>query len=190
MRLANHRMAAENAGMITNHPRNPAGSCRFVWVTSGRYRLYATFLLLAIPLLGCTGSPQPSERPATLPASSSRKITVSRPADYRIASQPWGQLTWFVSAEQGNCDSMTVGEATLKPGMESARHIHPNCDEVLHVIKGTIMHSLEDGKQVRMSAGDTITIPMGIAHNARNIGTEDAVMIISFSSAHRKVVNE
>ena len=74
----------------------------------------------------------------------------------------------------------------------SAAPLHPVNGSVLDTGKlvRTVLHSLEDGKTVKMSAGDTITIPMGIAHNARNIGTEDAVMIISFSSAHRKVVNE
>ena len=172
---------------MSNHPATPTTCFRLSLATTTTYAL-VTFL--AGSLLGCSSTPRDAERPTTMPAVALHKITVSRQADYRVASQAWGQLTWFVSADQGNCDSMTVGEATLKPGMESPRHTHPNCDEVLHVVKGTILHSLEDGKTVKMSAGDTITIPMGIAHNARNIGTEDAVMIISFSSAHRKVVNE
>ena len=38
-----------------------------------------------------------------------------------------------------------------------------------------------------MAAGDTITIPPGIAHNACNVGDTDAEMLICFSSAQREM---
>ena len=41
-----------------------------------------------------------------------------------------------------------------------------------------------------MSEGDTVSIPAGVRHNARNIGTEDAVLAISFSSAYREAIGE
>ena len=39
-----------------------------------------------------------------------------------------------------------------------------------------------------MRAGDVVSIPTGVVHNARNIGTEDAILAISFSSADRLAV--
>ena len=84
---------------------------------------------------------------------------------------------------------MTVGEAVIKPGQENPRHYHPNCDEILHVVRGRILHTM-GSQQVEMTAGDTVSIPTGVRHNARNIGTEDAVLAISFSSAHREVIGE
>ncbi len=41
-----------------------------------------------------------------------------------------------------------------------------------------------------MNAGDTVVIPQGTLHNARNIGTEDAVMIISYPTADRITIGE
>ena len=41
---------------------------------------------------------------------------------------------------------------------------------------------------VEMNAGDTVSIPQGVLHNATNIGTVDAVLGISFSSAYREAV--
>jgi len=119
-----------------------------------------------------------------------KKTIVSHPADYQVVKQPWGELTWFVSRELKNCDALTVGKAVIKPGFESPRHYHPNCVEVLHVLKGKIAHTIEDGKTVEMSEGDTITIPANIKHNAKNVGTEDAVLLVCFSTADRKAVNE
>ena len=63
------------------------------------------------------------------------------------------------------------------------------CEEVLHLLYGTIVHSIGD-EAVEMSAGDTVVIPPHVVHNARNVGTEDAVMLIAFSSADRQTVGE
>lgn len=117
------------------------------------------------------------------------EAVVTRPADNKVVPQPWGELTWYVSRELKNSDTMTVGQAVIKPGQQNPRHYHPNCDEVLHVLKGRVLHSMND-KTVEMGAGDTVSIPMGVKHNAKNIGTEDAVLAISFSSADRQVVGE
>jgi quercetin dioxygenase-like cupin family protein len=118
------------------------------------------------------------------------RCIVSRPADYKGVKADWGELTWFVSKEQKSSDSLTVGKAVLKPGMASPRHYHPNCDEVLHLLKGRISHAIEGGRSVEMAEGDTITIPANVRHNAKNIGPDEAVMYLSFSSAERKAVNE
>jgi quercetin dioxygenase-like cupin family protein/type 1 glutamine amidotransferase len=117
------------------------------------------------------------------------EAVVTRAADNQVIEQTWGKLTWYVSAQLGNSDAMTVGEAVIRPGQENPRHYHPNCDEILHVVRGRILHSMGTRK-MEMSAGDTVSIPLGVHHNARNIGTEDAVLAISFSSAHREVIGE
>ncbi len=117
------------------------------------------------------------------------EAVVTRPADNRIVPFPWGHLVWYASGELGNSDTMTVGRAVIRPGQQNPRHYHPNCDEVLHVLEGRILHSMGE-RTVEMAAGDTVSIPTGVPHNARNIGTEDAVLLISFSTADRKVVNE
>jgi quercetin dioxygenase-like cupin family protein len=84
---------------------------------------------------------------------------------------------------------MTIGRCYIDPGKANPRHYHPNCDEVLHVLHGTIEHSAGD-ELVTMGPGDTISIPAGILHNARNIGADQAVFVIAFSSADRQVVGE
>jgi len=110
-------------------------------------------------------------------------------ADDPVIQYSWGHLTWYVSRELKNSDTMTVGEAVIKPGQENQRHFHPNCDEVLHVLKGHIIQTMGD-ESVEMNPGDTVNIPAGVHHSAKNIGTEDAVLAISYSSADRQVVGE
>jgi quercetin dioxygenase-like cupin family protein len=112
---------------------------------------------------------------------------VNRHADNRVVQMPWGHLRWYTSAEMGNSRTMTTGVAVIKPGQFNPRHFHPNCDEILHVVSGKISHTMNE-VTVEMNAGDTVSIPQGVLHNAKNIGTEDAVLAISFSSAYREAV--
>jgi quercetin dioxygenase-like cupin family protein len=114
---------------------------------------------------------------------------LARASDNIVLNYPWGQLTWYVSGQQSNSDTMTAGQAVIKPGQENPRHYHPNCDEVLHVLQGRILNSM--GNQVvEMRTGDTVSIPAGVHHNAKNIGAEDAVLAISYNSADRQVIGE
>lgn len=109
-------------------------------------------------------------------------------ADHVIEPKPWGRLEWYVSADIGNSTTMTVGKCVLDPGRENGRHYHPNCDEVLVVVKGRIVQTWDDQSRV-MSEGDVVSIPSGVWHSARNIGDEPAELAISFSSAHRQTVD-
>ncbi|MFC0680051.1 cupin domain-containing protein [Lysobacter korlensis] len=80
-------------------------------------------------------------------------------------------------------------ESAIDPGNNNPPHSHPNCDEVLHVIRGTIRHRVGDD-YVEMGPGDTISIPAGQVHNATNTGDEEAEFLITFSTAYREVVGE
>jgi quercetin dioxygenase-like cupin family protein len=112
---------------------------------------------------------------------------VNRAAENRVLEMPYGSLRWYTSAEMGNSRTMTTGVAILKPGQSNPRHFHPNCDEILHIISGKIKHTMNE-VTVEMNAGDTVSIPQGVLHNAANIGTEDAVLAISFNTAFREAV--
>jgi len=84
---------------------------------------------------------------------------------------------------------MTVGVCRLNPGCHNARHYHPNCDEVLVVKSGWIIHTLGEEER-EMETGDVIVIPTGVMHNAQNIGDGPAELSISFSSADRQTILE
>ena len=117
------------------------------------------------------------------------EASVARPGDYVTEEQDWGRLIWMVSGALGNSKTMTVGKCFIRPGCANPPHYHPNCDEILYVLRGRIEHRVDE-EYVEMKVGDTISIPTGRIHNARNIGTEDAEFLISFSSADRQVVGE
>ncbi len=109
---------------------------------------------------------------------------VCRPLDGEILEVPWGVIGWSASRKLGNSTTMTFGRAVIHAGKQNARHRHPNCDEILHLLGGRLEHTLGDERFV-LEAGDTISIPQGIWHQATALGAQDAEMIICFSSADR-----
>jgi quercetin dioxygenase-like cupin family protein len=111
------------------------------------------------------------------------------PADHVVEQMRWGRLEWYVSAAIGNSETMTVGKCIIDAGDANGRHFHPNCDEILTVLKGRIVQTW-DGEEREMNVGDVISIPSGVWHNARNIGDEPAELSIAFSSAYRETVDE
>jgi len=97
----------------------------------------------------------------------------------------WGELYWFANGQIGNSATTTVGKCILKPGYANFRHSHPNCEEILQVMEGQILHSLGDDC-FPMGPGDTIVIRPNVVHNATNTGAGEAVMTIIFSTPDRK----
>jgi quercetin dioxygenase-like cupin family protein len=116
------------------------------------------------------------------------KITVLKKKDAPIKTEAWGQLTWFANKALGNSIDMSIGQCLIKPGQANPRHYHPDCTEILVVTKGQVRHTLDNTQDVDLDEGDTVTVPAGITHQARNIGEQDAVLAIAFSSAERKTV--
>lgn len=110
--------------------------------------------------------------------------------DLEYVEAEWGQLTWYAGESLSNSDYLTLGRCVIYPGQENPRHYHPNCDEILTVLQGTISHTWKNGDEVEMREGDTITIPCGMLHQARNIGAGNAVLIIAFTAADRQTVGE
>src|SRR5687768_14697268 len=90
----------------------------------------------------------------------------------------WGDLTWFANRALGNSDELTLGRCRLKPGQGNPRHYHPNCSEILVVVKGRIRHTVAGGTEAEMAEGDTVSIPPNTWHCATNIGDEEAVLFI------------
>jgi oxalate decarboxylase/phosphoglucose isomerase-like protein (cupin superfamily) len=115
------------------------------------------------------------------------KSVVTRAADRVNAKQAWGELFWHTSAAMKNSAVMTTGTVIIKPGQGNPRHYHPNCDEILSVVSGRIEHTMNEVTVV-LEAGDTVSIPRGALHNAKNIGEVDAVLTIAFDSAYREVI--
>lgn len=67
----------------------------------------------------------------------------------------------------------------IAPGTASIKHSHPG-EEVAYVLEGTLEYQLEGRQPVTLKAGDALFIPAGVAHLARNVGTEKASELATY----------
>lgn len=111
------------------------------------------------------------------------------PDSFTVEEQEWGRLVWMVDGATGTSDTMTIGRCYINPGQNNPRHLHPNCDEVLYVLRGTLEHTIDDDA-FPMQAGDIVSIPTGHWHNARNVGDEVAELVICFNTPDRQTIGE
>ena len=65
------------------------------------------------------------------------------------------------------------------PGAFAAKHAHPG-EEIAHVLQGTLEYQLADQPPVRLNAGDSLFIPSGTPHSARNVGKGQASELATY----------
>lgn len=96
----------------------------------------------------------------------------------------WGSLTWLANGDIGNARKLAMAFVTIRKGERNPRHRHNSVEEILYLLSGELEHTVGD-ESYRIKAGDTITIPDGVFHNAVNHGDEDARMLVVYSGAER-----
>src|SRR5665647_1921171 len=110
-----------------------------------------------------------------------QNFIMKRKENHIVEEKGWGSLTWFASHSIGNSNNATIGYCIIKAGYTNYKHLHTNCEEILNVLEGSIVHTIGDS-DIAMQKGDTITIPPNVRHYAKNIGKSDAVLLVYFSS--------
>jgi quercetin dioxygenase-like cupin family protein len=105
-------------------------------------------------------------------------------------TESYGQarLHYLVSGVANGARELTMAVAVLPVGGSNPVHQHPNAEEALYVLSGTIEHYIEGTERVRMEPGDAIFIPRGLWHQAVNIGDTPVELLVTFSNAARETV--
>jgi quercetin dioxygenase-like cupin family protein len=81
-----------------------------------------------------------------------------------------------VPADRG-AQQVTVQTREFAPGAASGWHVHPGT-EIAYVERGTLELQTAEGRLV-LEAGESFTMPRGVAHNGVNPGTVPAVVVIT-----------
>jgi quercetin dioxygenase-like cupin family protein len=63
-------------------------------------------------------------------------------------------------------------------GVAAPAHVHPG-EEVAFVLEGTLEYVLE-GKTITLQAGQSLFIPAGAVHSAKNVGTGEAKELATY----------
>ena len=56
----------------------------------------------------------------------------------------------------------TIVQPLIGPGCENPFHGQPNCSEILVGVHGRIAHLIENGNEVEMTVGETISLPPAV----------------------------
>lgn len=65
------------------------------------------------------------------------------------------------------------------PGAYAPGHRHPG-EEIAYVLAGTLEYRLDGGPPVTLRAGETLFIPAGAVHSARNVGSGEAIELATY----------
>ena len=121
---------------------------------------------------------------------STPQIKVMRTTEVQAENYAWGALHWLTSASVNGARELTLGHTVVAAGGRNPLHRHPNCEEVLYVLAGEIEHVVEGTPNLRLKAGEAILIPRNLKHQAINVGSASAELLVAFSSAHRETIIE
>lgn len=85
--------------------------------------------------------------------------------------RPWGYyLVLFVD------EGYKVKRFLVRPGQRLSLQRHRHRAEHWHVVQGEAIVTRE-AEEIRMGAGEDISIPLGAIHRVRNVGSDDLVII-------------
>ncbi|MCZ6675897.1 MAG: cupin domain-containing protein [Candidatus Poribacteria bacterium] len=88
----------------------------------------------------------------------------------------WGTLAWLSRPQTTGAKDLVVIEVNLSPGGGHDFHKHPEQEEVIYVIEGTVEQWLREEKQM-LSSGDSVFIPADTVHASFNTSGSTAKLL-------------
>jgi quercetin dioxygenase-like cupin family protein len=96
----------------------------------------------------------------------------------RAGSAPGLEVSDLVDAAQGS-QSLRMGELTMAPNTRVPRHIHPNTEEAMLILEGTLDVILGD-QRMTVGPGDVVLAPAGTVHGFLNRTQAPARLLFVF----------
>jgi len=88
----------------------------------------------------------------------------------------WGQLRWLSNPPNTGAGQLTVINVSLAPTMGHDFHKHPDQEEVIYVVGGTVEQWIDREKKI-LGPGDSAFIPADVVHASFNVGDTDAKLV-------------
>jgi len=74
---------------------------------------------------------------------------------------------------------MIQARVDIEPDSSPIRHFHPG-EEIIYVLNGSLEYQI-DGQPTKVyNAGEALTVPAGVVHAVRNVGTGTATELASY----------
>ena len=104
---------------------------------------------------------------------------------FRISSEmkrepkSFGSLRWISRPLSTGAKQLTTIDVTIVPGQGHDFHKHPDQEEVIFVVAGTVEQWIDREKRI-LGPGDGAFIPAGLVHASFNGGQDDARLVVTF----------
>jgi quercetin dioxygenase-like cupin family protein len=92
----------------------------------------------------------------------------------------WGELAWISRPSTTGSRQITEALVTLAPGFGHDFHRHPQQEEMLYVLSGTVEQWIE-GEKRTLAPGDAVFVSRGVVHASFNTGKENAKFLVVLS---------
>src|SRR5882757_2741373 len=112
--------------------------------------------------------------------SSAHPRTFVTAADLEIEHVDGKTHNWYYKEGLGENGSLVLCRARIVPEAGHAFHTHPEMDEIIYVIEGSMTQWLEHEKR-ELKPGDSIYIPRGVVHGCINHATADCEFLAVLS---------
>lgn len=115
---------------------------------------------------------------------SAEKLTFVEKEDVETQVFDWGRLSWLSEPRVTAAERFSTGVVRLEPGKGHVRHNHPYSEEILYVISGRGVQTveLESGKlEKEIGPGTLVHIPTAIYHSTVNTGDETMELIAIYA---------
>jgi quercetin dioxygenase-like cupin family protein len=89
----------------------------------------------------------------------------------------WGTIGWRARPANTGCKTFVVMDVELEPTFGHDFHKHPQQDELITVLAGTIEQWIEGEKQV-LEVGDSVYLDKNVVHASFNVGDVPARMFV------------
>ena len=100
-----------------------------------------------------------------------RRFTIAKDTEEEVLTR--GRQRWLSHPPSTDARQLTVIDVTLAPGQGHNFHKHPDQEEVIYVVAGTVEQWVDREKRV-LGPGDSAFIAPGVVHASFNVGTDEA----------------
>ena len=101
------------------------------------------------------------------------KLTFVEKEDVEAQVFDWGHLSWLSEPRVTAAERFSTGLVVLEPGKGHDRHNHPYSEEILYVVSGTGLQTVEHPGKVEereVGPGTLVHIPTALYHSTVNNG--------------------
>jgi len=98
-----------------------------------------------------------------------------------LAQQPAGitrSAAWQHDLDANGREVIQV-RVDFAAGAAFGRHVHPG-EEIAYVLEGTVEYQFDGKPPIVLKAGDSLFIPAGAVHSARNVGSTKAAELATY----------